>query len=123
MRGNGIGVEGIGEVPGDTCLAGHTNCSIYGWGLGRKRDTGVVDGRDGAERGARDQHGGNWWSVSDDARDEDGDSDVHGTGSGGAYGLRGDGVGVGDIGEVQCGAGGAGVEVGSGDCRSCGPRP
>jgi hypothetical protein len=32
--------------------------------------------------------------------------------------MRGDGVGVGDIGEVQGGAGRAGIEAGSGDSRS-----
>jgi hypothetical protein len=48
---------------------------------------------------------------------------VQGTRMEGADGVRGDGVGVGDIGDVQCAAGGAVVEEGSGDCRSCGPRP
>jgi hypothetical protein len=43
----------------------------------------VVDGRVGTERGARDQHGVKWWSVSDGAGDEDGDSVVHGADSGG----------------------------------------
>jgi hypothetical protein len=42
------------------------------------------------------------WSVRDGARDEDGDSCVHGAGSGGAYGMRDDGVGVGDM--VTCNA-------------------
>ena len=49
---------------------------------------------------ARDQHNTKWWSVNDDAGDEDGACDVHGAGSGGAHGMRGYGVGVGDIGEV-----------------------
>ena len=43
--------------------------------------------------------------------DEDGDNDVHGTGSGGAHGMQGDGVGIGDIGDVQGGSWGAGVEA------------
>ena len=40
---------------------------------------------------ARDRVG-----VGDGARGEHGACDVHGTGSGGADGMRGDGVGVGD---------------------------
>ena len=77
----------------------------------------MVDGRVRAERGARDQQGNKWWGLSDGAGDEDGDSGVHGAGSGGAHGMRGDGVGVGDIGDVQGGARGAGDKAGSGDSR------
>jgi hypothetical protein len=36
-----------------------------------------------AERGARDQHDDKWWSVSDSAGGEDGDSGLHGVDSGG----------------------------------------
>ena len=50
--------------------------------------------------------------------DEDGDSGVHGTDSGGAHGMQGDGVGIGDIVDVQGGARGTGVEAGGGDSRS-----
>ena len=45
--------------------------------------------------------------------DEDGDTGVHGTGSKGAHGMQNDGVGIGDIVDVQGVAGGAGVEAGS----------
>jgi len=41
---------------------------------------------------------------------------IHGAGSGGTHGMRGERVGVGDIGEVPGGAGHAGVKAGSGDC-------
>ncbi len=50
--------------------------------------------------------------------DEDGDSGVHGTDSGGAHGMHGDGVGIGDIVDVQGGTGGAGGEAGGGDSMS-----
>jgi len=53
--------------------------------------------------------------------DEDGDTGVHGTGSKEAHGMQNDGVGIGDIVDVQGVAGGAGVEAGStggGDSRS-----
>ena len=50
--------------------------------------------------------------------DEDKDSGVHGTGSGGAHGMRDDGVGIGDIVNVQGWAGGAGLKEGGGDSRS-----
>ena len=50
--------------------------------------------------------------------DEDKDSGVHGTGSGGAHGMRDDGVGIGDIVNVQGWAGGGGLKEGGGDSRS-----
>ena len=112
-----MGVGDIGEVQGGAGGAGIEAGSGDSRPAIGERDAGVVDGRAGAERGARDQHGGKWWSVSDGAGDEDGDGGLHGAGSGGAHGMRGDGVGVGDIGEVQGGAGGAGVEAGCGDSR------
>ena len=58
MRGDGVGVGHVGEVQGGAGRAGIE----AGRGDSRsaigERDAGVVDGRAGAERGARDQHGG-----------------------------------------------------------------
>ena len=123
MRGDGVGVGDIGEVQGGAGGAGVEAGSGDSRSAIGERDTVVVDGRGGAERGAGDQHSDKWRSVSDGAGDEDWDSGVHGAGSGGAHGMRGDGVGVGDIGAVQGGAGGAGVEAGCGDSsRAVGER-
>jgi hypothetical protein len=41
------------------------------------------------------------WSVHDGARDEDGYSGVLVAESGGAYGMRGDGAGVGNMGTTE----------------------
>jgi len=58
------------------------------------------------------------WIVVDD----DEACDVHGTGSGGAHGMRGDGVGVGDIGEVHGDARGAGDTAAGDDGGGAGRR-
>jgi hypothetical protein len=57
----------------------------------------VVGGRGDIERDGSTEPSGDRVGVGDGARGEHGACDVHGTGSSGAHGLRGDGVGVGDI--------------------------
>ena len=61
----------------------------------------IFGGRGGLERDASTEPSGDRVGVGDGARGEPGACDVHGAGSGGAHGMRGDGVGVGDIDEVQ----------------------
>ena len=104
MRGDGVGVGDIGEVHGDAWGGGDTTGGDDGRGAGRERDTGMVGGRCGAERDASAEPSGDRVGVSDGTRGEHGACDVHGEGSGGAHGMRGDGVGVGDVGEVSGGA-------------------
>jgi hypothetical protein len=101
MRGDGLGVGDIGEVQGDTRSTGDTAGGDDGGGAGREQDAGVVGGRGGIERGASTERGGDRAGVGDGARGGHGACAALGTGSGGAHGMRGDGVGVGDIGEVQ----------------------
>jgi hypothetical protein len=60
----------------------------------------VVGGQRGLEHDGSTEPSGDRVGVGDGARGEHGACDVLGTSSGGAHGLRGDGVGVGDIGEV-----------------------
>ena len=96
MRGDGVGVGDIGEVPGDARSAGDAAGDDDGGGAGRQRDAGVVGGRGGIERDASTEPSGDRVGVGDGARGEHGACDVHGTGSGGAHGMRGDRVGVGD---------------------------
>jgi hypothetical protein len=86
-----------------------------GGGDGRERDAGVVGGRGGIERDAPTEPSGDRVGVGDGARGEHGACDVHGTGSGGAHGVRGDAVGVGDIGEVPGDARSAGDTAGGDD--------
>jgi hypothetical protein len=101
MRGDGLGVGDIGEgqrylrSPGDTAVGDD------GGGAGREQDAGVVGGRWGIERGASTERGGDRLGVGDGARGGHGTFHEHGTGSGGADGMRGDGVGVGDIDQMQ----------------------
>ena len=77
-----------------------TKCGDYSQKWRRERDAGMVGGlgvieRDATAEPSRDRRG-----VGDDTRGKHGACDVHGAGTGWAHGMRGDGVGVGDIGEV-----------------------
>ena len=61
----------------------------------------MVGGRGDDERDGWVESGGDGVGVGDGAWGGDGACEhVHGEGTGGADGMRGDGVGVGDIGEV-----------------------
>jgi hypothetical protein len=115
LRGNGVGVGDIGEVPGHARREGDTTGDDDGGGAGRQRDAGVVGGRGGLEHDGPTEPSGDRVGVGDGARGEHGACDVHGTGSGGAHGLRGDGVGVGDIGALPGHAGSAGHAAGDDD--------
>jgi hypothetical protein len=115
MRGDGVGVGDIGEVPGDARSAGDAAADDDGGGAERQRDAGVVGGCGGIERDGSTEPSGDRVGVGDGARGEHGACDVHGTGSGGAHGMRGDGVGVGDIGEVPGHARSAGDAAGDND--------
>jgi hypothetical protein len=101
MRGDGLGVGDIGEVQGDARSPGDAAASDDGGGAGREQDAGVVGGREGIERDASTEPSGDRVGVGDGARGRHGARDVLRTGSAGADGMRGDGVGVGDIGEMQ----------------------
>ncbi len=119
-----MGVGDISEVQGGAGGAGVETGSGDSRPANGERDTGVVDGRGGAERGASgesdeynlecDKRRG----LSDGAGEGDGDSGLYGGESRGAHGMLGNTVAVGDIGDVQGGARCAGVKVGSGDSRS-----
>ncbi len=76
-----------------------------------ERDTWMVGGLRRVERDAEAEPGGDRVGVSDGARVEHGACDVHGAGSGKSYWMRGDRVGVGDIGVVHGGAWGSGDET------------
>jgi hypothetical protein len=115
LRGDGVGVGDIGEVPGHARSSRDTAGDDDGWAAGRQRDAGVVDQRWGIERDGSTEPSGDRVGVGDGARGEHGACDVHGTGSGGAHGMRGDGVGVGDIGEVPGDARSAGDAAGDDD--------
>ena len=101
MRSDGVGVGDIGEMSGfSVCSSGDTAGDDDGGGAGRERHTRMVRGFPSLELDASTEPSGDRVGVGDGARGEHGACDVHGAGSGGAHGMRGDGVGVGDIGEV-----------------------
>ena len=100
MRGDGVGVGDIGEVPGIAWRTGDAAGGDVIISARRERDPSVVGGRGDDERDETGEQGGDGVGVGDGARGGDGACDVHGEGTGGADGMRGDGVGVGDIGEV-----------------------
>jgi hypothetical protein len=52
MRGDGVGVGIIGEVPGDAWGSGDPTSGDDGRGARRERDTGMVGGLGRGERGA-----------------------------------------------------------------------
>ena len=96
-----LAVRDIGEVQGDARSLGDTAACDNSGGAGREQDAGVVGGRAGIERSASSKQCGYRVGVCDGARDEHGAYVAYGTGSGGAHGMRGDGLGVGDLGAMQ----------------------
>jgi hypothetical protein len=123
LRGDRVGVGDIGQVPGDARSAGDTAANNDGGGASKKHHARIVNGRRGIERDGSTEPSGDRVGVGDGARGEHGACDVHGTGSGGAHGLRGDGVGVGDIGEVPGDARGEGDAAGDDDGGRAGRQP
>jgi hypothetical protein len=85
----------------DARSEGDTAGDDDGGGAGRERDAGVVGGRGGLERDASTVPSGDRVGFGYGARCEHGACDVHGMGSEGAHGMRGDRVGVGDITDLK----------------------
>ena len=115
MRGDGVGVGDIGEVPGVGGSEGDTAGGDDGRGAGRERECGVDGGRGRDERDTGTEPGRDGVIVGDGTRGGYGSCDVHGEGTGGGHGMRGDGVGVGDIGEVPGVRGRSGDAAGGDD--------
>jgi hypothetical protein len=95
-----MGVGDISEVSGNVWGSGHTSGGDDGRGAGRERDTGMVGRHGGSEQDAWAEPSGDRVGVSHGTRIEHGACELHREGSGGADGLQGDGLGVGDISEV-----------------------
>jgi hypothetical protein len=120
LRSDGMGVGDISEVSGDAWGLGHTSGGDDGRGAGRERDTGMVGRYGSAEKDAWAEPSGDRVGVSHGAWIEHGAYELHREGSGGADGLRGDGMGVGDISEVSGDAWGSGNTRGGDDGRGAG---
>jgi hypothetical protein len=108
MRGDRVGVGDIGALQGGARGSGDASCGDDGRGAIRQRDRGILDGHWQGELDEGLQQGGDRVGVSDGARGEHGACWFHGDGAFRADGMRGDRVGVGDIGAVPCGARGSG---------------
>ncbi len=115
-----MGVGDISAGPGDAWDSGDMAIVDDGRKSGRECDTGMVGRRAWAERDASTEPRRDRVGVSDGTRGEHGACDVHREGSERADGLRGDGVGVGDISAVPDDAWGSGDTTGGNDGRGTG---
>ena len=102
-------------MPGGAWGGGHATGGDDGGGARRERERGVVGGGRGSERDEGDEQGRDRIGVSDGAWGEPGAGGVHEHDAGGGDGMRGDGVGVGDVGAVPGGAWGGGHTTGGDD--------
>jgi hypothetical protein len=120
MRGDGLGIGDIDAVPCWAWGRRDTADGDDGRGAGRERDARVVGGHSRAEQDAASEPRWHGIGVDDGTRIEDGGCSVHNAGSGGAHGMRGDGMGVGDVCAVSCGARVRRVTAVSYDCKFAG---
>jgi len=120
MRGDRVGVGDISEVSGDAWSSGDTASCDDSRAAGREHDTGVVSRHGINERDARAERRGDRAGVDDNTRGEHGTRDIHRADTGGAHGMRGDRVGVGDIGEVSSDAWRSGDTASCDDSRAAG---
>jgi hypothetical protein len=122
VRGDRVGVGDIDEVSDGAGASGDTSGGDDGRGAGQQRDARLVSGCGRAEHGTQEQPCRDRIGVSDGAWIKHGAGIVHGAGAGGADGVRGDRVGVGDIDEVSDGAGASGDTSGGDDGRGAGQQ-
>ena len=102
MRGDGVGVGDVGEVHDGASSSGDKDGHDDGREPRRNRKHGFVCGRRGGEHSKAGEPGRNRVGVGDGARGKPGAGVIYGDNAVGTDGMRGDGVGVGDVGEVPC---------------------
>ena len=103
-------------MSGICCVEGIEAGGGDGRGAGRERDAGVVVRRGRAERDGGHERGFLYdVGVCDGAWGRYGHIEIHGQGAGGSHGVRGDRLGIGDVGEVPGFTGSLWIEAGSGD--------
>jgi hypothetical protein len=108
MRGVRVGVGDIGAMPCGARGSGDASCGDDGRGEGRECDRGMVGGLGRGENCTKAESGGDRVSVSDGTWGEHGACRFDGDGAVRGDGMRGDRVGVGDIGAMPFGARGSG---------------
>jgi hypothetical protein len=100
MRGDGVGVGDVGAVPDILGGEGVAAFDDYGGRAVRERQPHVLGGCGRDERDRTIQQRRNWVSVGDGTRGRAWACFVYSGGADGGDGMRGDGVGVGDVGAV-----------------------
>jgi hypothetical protein len=110
-----VGVGDVGTVPGGAWCSGHSAGGDDGGGAWRERERDILCGRGEFERDAAVEPGWDWVGVGDGARVGSGSGLAHGAGSSWTDRMRGDGVGVGDVGAVPGGAWCSGHSAGCDD--------
>ena len=104
-----MGVGGIGAMQGGAWGSGNASCGDDGRGAAWQYDGSMLSGPWLCEwYVVSSKPGGDWVGFGDCARVEPWACCFHGDGAVRADGMRGDRVGVGDIGAVQGGARGSG---------------
>jgi len=104
-------------VPVGAWSGRHSSISDDGVAADWKCDEGLVCRQDKDEQGPSREPCGHGLSINDGAWVEHGDREIHGAGSPGPHGMRGDRLAIGDIGEVQCGTWGGRDSTCCDDCR------
>jgi hypothetical protein len=95
-----VGVGDVGAVPGGAWVSGHSSGDGDHWGSELERDGGLVRGRDRDERDGTGQCSRDRVSVGDGTRGRAGAAGAYRSCEDRRDGMRGDGVGVGDVGAV-----------------------
>jgi hypothetical protein len=92
-----VGVGDVGAVPGGAWVSGHSSGDGDRRGAEREHDGGLVRGRDRHERDGTGQCSRDGVSVGDGTRGRAGAAGVYRSCEDRRDGMRGDGVGVGDV--------------------------
>jgi hypothetical protein len=120
MRGHQLGVGDVGAL---SCWARDSRITSGGddvRGAGGQRDAGVVGGYGRTEQDAAIEPRRHGIGIDDCPRIEHGSCGAYTAGEGGAHGMRGDGLGVGDVGAVSCWARCSRDKAGGDDGRGAG---
>jgi len=120
MRGDGVAIGDVSAVSCGSRGRRYTSGGDDGRGAGGKRDAGLVGGHNRTEQDAASEPCWHRIGVDDSTRIEHGDGCAYSAGEGGAHGMRGYGMAVGDVGAVSCGAWGRRDTSGGFVCRGAG---
>jgi hypothetical protein len=110
-----VGVGDFGAVPGGAWVSGHSSDDGDRRGAEREHDGGLVLGRDRDERDGTGQCSRDGVSVGDGTRGRAGAAGAYRSCEDRRDGMRGDGVGVGDVGALPDIFRGEGVAAGGDD--------